>query len=80
MVKIIKRTTDNKFLHSMESDVWVDGINDALTMTYKECEDIKEILSNTYSKEEITEIADFYRTKSTTKEEKKELLSLLKNK
>lgn len=78
MVKIIKRTTDNKFLQSIEEDLWVDNVKDALNMTYMECETNKLILLNTYTEEQIKEILDFTKTKSLTKEEVKELRSLLK--
>lgn len=78
MVKIIKRTTDNKFLQSIEEDLWVDNVKDALNMTYMECETNKLILLNTYTEEQIKEIVDFTKTKSLTKEEVKELRSLLK--
>lgn len=78
MVKIIKRTTDNKFLQSIEEDLWVDNVKDALNMTYMECETNKLILLNTYTEEQIKEIVDFTKTKSLTKEEVKELRGLLK--
>jgi hypothetical protein len=80
MVKIIKRTTDNKFLQSLELDTWVDNSNDALIMTFKECETIKENLLNTYSQEQIKEMIDYSKSKPVSKEERKELLNLLKNK
>jgi len=38
MIKYIKRKSDNKFLQSLENDVWVDNSKDAYEMTYRECE------------------------------------------
>jgi hypothetical protein len=36
MIKYIKRKSDNKFLQSLENDIWVDNSKDAYEMTYKE--------------------------------------------
>jgi hypothetical protein len=80
MVKYIKRKSDNKFLQSLENDIWVDNSKDAYEMTYKECEDTKTTLLNTYTSEEITEVFNMFKSKPISKEEKKELLNLLKNK
>ncbi len=80
MVKYIKRKSDNKFLQSLENDVWVDNTKDAYEMTYKECEDTKTTLLNTYTSEEITEVFNMFKSKPMSREEKKELLNLLKNK
>ena len=78
MIKIIKRTTDNKFLQSVEADTWVDSINDAFKMTYRECNTAKTELLNTYTSEQIIEIVNFSKSKPITEEERKELLSLLR--
>ena len=78
MVKNIKRTTDNKFLKSLENDIWVDNIIEAFDMTYRECEIIKETLLLTYSSEQISEIVNFRKNKPISEEEKQELLNLLK--
>ena len=78
MVKYIKRTTDKKYLQSAENDIWVDNAKDAFEMTYRECETAKTVLLNTYTLEQIKEIVNMYKSKPITKEEKKELLSLLK--
>ena len=78
MVKYIKRTTDNKYLQSLETDTWVDNAKEAYEMTYRECESAKTQLLNTYSLEQLKEIVNFQKQKPITKEEKKELLSLLK--
>ena len=80
MIKYIKRKSDNKFLQSLENDVWVDNSKDAYEMTYRECEETKTTLLNTYTSEEITEIVNMFKNKPISREEKKELLNLLKNK
>jgi hypothetical protein len=80
MIKYIKRKSDNKFLQSLENDVWVDNSKDAYEMTYRECEDTKTTLLNTYTSEEITEVVNMFKSKPMSREEKKELLNLLKNK
>jgi hypothetical protein len=80
MVKYIKRKSDNKFLQSLENDIWVDNSKDAYEMTYKECEDTKTALFNTYTSEEITEVFNMFKSKPKSREEKKESLNLLKNK
>jgi hypothetical protein len=80
MIKYIKRKSDNKFLQSLENDLWVDNTKDAHEMTYKECENTKTTLLNTYTSEEITEVVNMFKNKPMSKEEKKELLNLLKNK
>ena len=78
MIKIIKRTTDNKFLQSVETDTWVDNVKDAFEMTYRECNTAKTELLNTYTSEEIVEIVNFSKSKPITEEERKELRGLLK--
>lgn len=78
MIKVIKRTTDNKFLQSVETDTWVDNIKDAFEMTYRECETAKTELLNNYTSEQIVEIVNMSKSKSITKEERKELISLLR--
>ena len=78
MIKYIKRKSDNKFLQSLENDVWVDNPKDAYEMTYRECEDTKTTLLNTYTSEEITEVFNMFKSKPMSREEKKELINLLK--
>jgi hypothetical protein len=80
MIKYIKRKSDNKFLQSLENDIWVDNSKDAYEMTYKECVDTKITLLNTYASEEITEVVNIFKNKPMSREEKKEQLNLLKNK
>ena len=78
MIKYIKRKSDNKFLQSLENDVWVDNSKEAYEMTYRECENTKTTLLNTYTSEEITEVVNMFKSKPMSREEKKELLNLLK--
>ena len=78
MIKYIKRKSDNKFLQSLENDIWVDNTKDAYEMTYRECENTKTTLLNTYTFEEITEVVNMFKNKPMSREEKKELLNLLK--
>jgi hypothetical protein len=78
MIQYIKRKSDNKFLQSLENDVWVDNVKDAYEMTLIECKNIKTELLNTYTSEEITEVVNMFKNKPMSREEKKELLSLLK--
>jgi len=80
MVKYIKRKTDNKYLQSVETDIWTTDIKDAYEMTYRECEDAKTSLFSTYSSDDIKEIVNMNKSKSMTREEKKELIDLIKNK
>jgi hypothetical protein len=80
MIKYIKRKSDNKFLQSLENDIWVDNSKDAYEMTYRECEETKTTLLNTYTSEEISEVFNMFKSKPKSREEKKELLNLLKNK
>lgn len=78
MVKYIKRKTDNKFLQSFESNVWVENVSEAFNMTYRECKTIKESLLLSYTEEQLVEIVDFKKYKEISEEEKQELLELLK--
>ena len=79
MVKIKKRTTDNKYLKSLETETWVDDMKDAYEMTYRECEDAKTSLSGVFFPEQLKEIVIMTKNKPITREEKKELRDLLKN-
>ena len=80
MVKIIQRTTDNKYLKSVETELWVDDVKDALEMTYRECEQAKLSLEGIFLPEQLREIVNLRKDKIITNEEKNELLNLLKNK
>lgn len=78
MVKYIKRTTDNKYLQSLETDTWVDNVKEAYEMTYRECKTAKTELLNAYTSEQLKEIVNLQKQKPITEEERLELLSLLK--
>jgi hypothetical protein len=78
MIKLLKRTTDNKYLQSFENDIWVDTKKDAFEMTYRECETTKSELLKTYQTEQIVEIVDMFKNKPVSIEEKQELISLLR--
>ena len=78
MVKYIKRTTDNKYLKSLETETWVDDIKEAFEMTYRECETAKEALIGVFLPEQLKEIVNMRKNKPITKEEEKELIALLK--
>lgn len=78
MIKIIQRKSDNKYLQSVENDVWVDDIADAYEMNLFECEDIKKELLESYQNSDLKEILNFYKTKELNKEEKKKLRELFK--
>jgi len=78
MIKLIQRTTDNKYLQSVQTDTWVDNVNDAYEMTYRECETAKTELLNTYTSEQLKEVVNMRKVKPITEEEKQELINLLK--
>jgi hypothetical protein len=80
MIKLIKRTTDNKFIQSVENDLWVDKIEEAFEMTYNECEAVKTELLKTYQQGELKEVINMQKIKPITLEEKTELLSLFARK
>jgi len=78
MIKLIQRTTDNKYLQSVETETWVDDIKDAFEMTYRECESAKTALNGVFFPEQLKEIVNMRKSKPITEEEKRELLDLLK--
>lgn len=80
MIKLIRRTTDKKYLQSVETDTWVDDVKQAFEMTYRECETAKTELLKTYTSEQIKEVVNMFKDKPVSEEEKQELLNLLKNK
>ena len=79
MVKLLKRTTDNKFLSSLSGDTWVESRKEAFEMTYSECEEVKTELLNTYTTEQIKEVVDVNKTKLISDAEKQILAELVKN-
>jgi hypothetical protein len=78
MIKYIKRTTDNKFLKSVETEAWVDDIKEALEMTYAECEAVKTALSGVFLPGQLKEIIDMRKSKPISEEEKQQILTLLR--
>jgi hypothetical protein len=78
MIKLIQRTTDNKYLKSVETETWVEDIKEAFEMTYRECESAKAALSGVFLPEQLKEIVNVRKSKPITEEEKEELLSLLR--
>ena len=78
MIKLIQRKTDNKYLKSVETDTWVDDIKEAFEMTYKEYNTSKETLLNTYTEEQLKAVVNIKKRKPMTKEERDELINLLK--
>ena len=78
MIKLIQRKTDNKYLKSVETDTWVDDIKEAFEMTYKEYNTSKETLLNTYTEEQLKAVVNIKKSKPMTKEEREELINLLK--
>ena len=78
MIKLIQRTTDNKYLKSVETETWVEDIKEAFEMTHRECESAKTALNGVFLPEQLKVIVDMRKYKSITKEEKQELLKLLK--
>jgi len=80
MIKLIQRTTDNKYLKSVETETWVDNVKEAFEMTHRECEVAKTALNGVFLPEQLKVIVDMRKYKTITKEEREELLDLLKNK
>lgn len=78
MIKLIQRKSDNKYLQSLENDIWVDNISEAYVMNIVEFEDIKKELLKTYQTNDLKEVVDFFKTKEMSKEEKKRFLELFK--
>ena len=78
MIKLIQRTTDNKYLKSVETETWVDNVKDAFEMTYRECEAAKLALEGIFLPEQLKEIVDMRKNKPISEEEKQELINLLK--
>jgi zona occludens toxin (predicted ATPase) len=78
MVKIIQRIADNKYLQSVENDIWVDDIKEAYEMSYREFENAKTELHNIYTSDQLKEIVNMSKSKPISEEEKRELINLLK--
>lgn len=80
MIKVIKRTSDGKFLKSFENDLWVDNVSEAFEMTHRECESVKLLLSDEYLEEDLKVIVNMFKLKPISREEARELKNILKNK
>jgi len=78
MIKLIQRTTDNKYLKSTETDTWVDDIKEAFEMSYRECETAKLALGGIFLAEQLKVIVNMGKSKTISAEERKELIDLLK--
>ena len=78
MIKLIQRTTDNKYLKTVETETWVDNVKEAFEMTHRECESAKTALDGIFLPEQLKVIVDMRKYKSITEEEKRELLTLLR--
>ena len=72
MIKLIQRTTDNKYLKSVETETWVDNVKEAFEMTYKEYNTSKETLLNTYTEEQLKAVVNIKKSKPMTKEERED--------
>jgi hypothetical protein len=78
MIKIIQRKSDNKYLQSVENDLWTNNISEAYEMSLIECVEIKKSLSTNYTPEDIKEILNLNKVKIASKEEKKIYRDILK--
>jgi hypothetical protein len=78
MIILIQRTTDNKYLKSVETETWVDNVKDAFEMTYRECKEAKLALEGVFLPEQLREIVNMRKSKPITEEERIELINLLK--
>jgi hypothetical protein len=76
MIKLIKRTTDNKYLKSVETETWVDDIKDAFEMTYLECEAAKTALNGVFLPEQLKEIINPQKGKPMSDEERAQLSAM----
>jgi hypothetical protein len=64
----IQRLTDNKFLKSIEFDVWVNNIMNAEEFSKTEADYIKTILYTTYTKEQIKEFSVGWKPNQTNQD------------
>ena len=78
MIKIIQRKSDNKYLQSVENDLWTNNISEAYEMSLIECVEIKKSLSTNYTPEDIKEILNLNKVKIASKEEKKIYINIIK--
>jgi len=63
---------------AVETETWVDNAKDAFEMTHRECEAAKLALNDVFLPEQLKVIVDMRKYKPISKEEKQELLNLLR--
>ena len=78
MIQIIQRKSDNKYLQSVESDIWVDNISEAFEMSLLEYTTVKNLLSANYSNDDLKVILNFSKLKELSKQDKREIKNLFK--
>ena len=78
MVQIIQRKSDNKYLQSAETDTWVDDSSEAFEMSLIEYIRVKNLLSTSYSDNDLKIIINGNKFKNISKEDKKETQNLFK--
>lgn len=60
MTKKIQRKSDNKFLQSLESDLWVENIKESKTFKLDEFRDTFNNLLLSYSKDELKVYTNYF--------------------
>lgn len=60
MTKKIQRKSDNKFLQSLESDLWVENIKDSKVYQFNEFKDVYNSLLLDYSKDDLLIYTNFF--------------------
>ncbi len=78
MIQILQRKSDNKYLQSAETDTWVDDSSEAFEMSLIEYIRVKNLLSTSYSDNDLKIIINGRKVKSISKEDKKETQNLFK--
>lgn len=59
MYKSFQRTLDNKFLVSLEENVWSENITDAKKYKFNNYKEILLVLLNTYQEKDIITYTDY---------------------
>lgn len=78
MIQIIQRKSDNKYLQSAETNTWVDDSSEAFEMSLIEYIRVKNLLSTSYSDNDLKIIINGNKFKNISKEDKKETQNLFK--
>lgn len=78
MIQIIQRKSDNKYLQSAETNTWVDDSSEAFEMSLIEYIRVKNLLSTSYSDNDLKLIINGNKFKNISKEDKKETQNLFK--